>query len=217
MSIWVAVGVVGPERTPFGPAILAGIAVGACLARAATRLLRRDPGVVAFGKRAAIAAALHTLLVLLLAWKAGGGAWAGPAAVLTLVSLLPAALLVVAVRSKASLLARPPDVEPLPRALPVWLARALELRLRRRTGRATSSANVAPLVTRATRDAAEARQPSPPEVALRVAHAVPVPERQDDASPGRSAPRELLDEGLADEPGSVAAHVPAVAGNLAHE
>ena len=141
---WVTVGVAASDRLPIEPLVVMGIVVAICVGRAGIGLLRRDAGVVAFGRRVAVLAAAHATLLVVLGFVVGGCDWSAPAAVFAVVSLGQAALLAVAVRDHASLFARAGDGDPVGRPLPTWLARMLARQAQRRANFLVNASHTSP-------------------------------------------------------------------------
>jgi hypothetical protein len=138
---WIALGIFATQRLALLPVVLAGVTMAALVARTGGRLLRRDPRVVASGRRLALGVALHSTLVVVLATLLGGDDWSGPANVFALVSLGHAALLVKALREHANLFQVGHDDKPATPALPAWLARMLLRRAQRRANFAVSASH----------------------------------------------------------------------------
>jgi len=141
---WVTVGVAASDRLPIEPLVVMGIVVAICVGRAGIGLLRRDAGVVAFGRRVAVVTAAHATLLVVLGFLVGGCDWSAPAAVFGVVSLGQAALLALAVRDHAPLFARPSDDEPVGHLLPAWLARMLARQAQRRANFLVNASHTSP-------------------------------------------------------------------------
>ena len=129
---WVGVGVVASERLPLAALAVLGGVVATCVGWAGVRLLRRDPRVVAFGRRVAVGVVVHAVFVALLGFAVGGCDWSAPAAVFAVVSLAQATLLALALRHHAPLFVRRGDIPPVDGPLPTWLARVLARQAQRR-------------------------------------------------------------------------------------
>ncbi|HEY8041640.1 MAG TPA: hypothetical protein VIF15_17665 [Polyangiaceae bacterium] len=124
LLMWLALGFVMTDVWLLEIVVLGGIAAAASTCRLAVRLLRRDAGAFAFGRRVALWTAFHATAVSALAFAVGGVDWSGPAAVFTALTVLQSVLVVTALRRHALLFAQLDDAEAHAReALPTWLAR----------------------------------------------------------------------------------------------
>jgi hypothetical protein len=137
MLAWITIGVAGSERLAIEPLVVVGFAVAVWVARVGVRLLRRDPRVVAFGRRVGAVSVAHATALVVLGFALGGSDWSGPAAVFGVVALAQATLVVLALRVHTPLFAQPHvDAHPGD-PLPSWLARMLARRSRNRRKAAT--------------------------------------------------------------------------------
>jgi hypothetical protein len=132
MLAWVGVGIGESERPAMAPLVLAGLVVAVALARAGTRLLRRDPRAVGAGRRIAVGSVAHATGLVVLGFALGGSDWSAPAAVFGVVSLGVGALLGLALRHHGPLFALPTGPADAGTPLPGWLSRLLARRSRSR-------------------------------------------------------------------------------------
>jgi len=144
MLAWATVGIAASERLWLEALAGVGVVVAVFVGRAGVRLLRRDAGIVAFGRRVAVVSVSHAWALVLLGVAVGGYDWSAPATVFGVVSLGQATLLVFALRQHGPLFAEPYEGDAVARPLPRWLSRLLARRAQRRANFLVNASHTSP-------------------------------------------------------------------------